>query len=135
MGGILAWDIVHAEFDQTYAFMDVDVDTLDSGGRTAVLPVHTFFFQFTLIPFQVGWCLFQPLPTSSSSTKNIFDDLPALSAPPKSDLHDELDCYLSTDPEHVTDALAWWYEKRLIYPHLHLMALDYLTIPGKLQLC
>jgi hypothetical protein len=57
--------------------------------------------------------------------------LPALSAPLKSDLHDELDHYLSTDPEHVRDAIAWWYEKRLVYPRLHRMALDYLTIPGK----
>ena len=56
--------------------------------------------------------------------------MPALSAPLKSDLRDELDRYLSTDPEHVTDAIAWWYEKHSIYPHLHHMALDYLTIPG-----
>jgi hAT family C-terminal dimerisation region len=50
----------------------------------------------------------------------------------KSDLRDELDRYLSTDPEHVTDAIAWWYEKRTVYPRLHRMALDYLTIPGEL---
>ena len=56
--------------------------------------------------------------------------MPALSAPLKSDLRDELDRYLSTDPKHVTDAIAWWYEKRSIYPCLHRMALDYLTIPG-----
>lgn len=68
---------------------------------------------------------------SSSSTENIFDELPALSAPLKSDLCDELDRYLSTDPEHVTDALSWWYEKRSVYPRLHHMALDYLTIPGE----
>jgi hypothetical protein len=66
-----------------------------------------------------------------SSSENIFDALPALSAPPKSELRDELDRYLSTDPEHVTDAFAWWYEKRSVYPRLHRMALDYLTIPGK----
>jgi len=68
----------------------------------------------------------------SSSTNNIFDDLPALSAPSKSDLRDKLDRYLSTDPEHVTDPIAWWYEKRSVYPRLHRMALDYLTIPGKI---
>ena len=73
--------------------------------------------------------------SSLTSAENIFDDLPALSAPPKSDLHDELDCYLSTDLEHVTDALAWWYEKWHVYPHLHRMALDYLTIPGEFYLC
>ena len=67
----------------------------------------------------------------SSSTNNIFDDLPALSAPLKTDLRDELDNYLSTDPEHVINAIAWWYEKQLVYSRLHRMALDYLTIPGK----
>lgn len=69
---------------------------------------------------------------SSSSTKSIFDELPALSAPPKSDLRDELDHYLNTDPEHVTDAITWWYEKCFVYPRLHRMVLDYLTIPGEL---
>jgi hypothetical protein len=77
--------------------------------------------------------LFDDQPSSSSS-ENIFDDLPALSAPPESDLCDELDRYLSTDPEHVTNALAWWHEKRFVYPHLHCMALDYLTIPGEFYL-
>ena len=72
------------------------------------------------------------LQLSSLSTENLFDDLPALSAPPKSELRDELDRYLSTDPEHVTDAFAWWYERRSVYPRLHRMALDYLTIPGEL---
>ena len=70
-------------------------------------------------------------PQRPSSSNNIFDDLPALSAPLKTDLRDELDTYLSTDPEHVTDSIAWWYEKRYVYPRLHRMALDYLTIPGK----
>jgi hAT family C-terminal dimerisation region len=45
-------------------------------------------------------------------------------------LHSELDRYLGTDPEHVTDALAWWYEHKHVYPRLHRMALDYLSIPG-----
>lgn len=53
-------------------------------------------------------------------------------APPKStDLGSELDRYLSTDVEYVTDALKWWYERHASYPALHRMALDYLTIPGK----
>jgi len=60
----------------------------------------------------------------------MFDMLPALSTPSSSDLRDELERYLSTDPEHVTDVCAWWYEQRLVYPRLHRMALDYLTIPG-----
>ena len=70
-------------------------------------------------------------PQRPSSSNNIFDDLPALSAPLKTDLRDELDTYLSTDPEHVTDSIAWWYEKRYVYPRLHRMALDYLTVPGE----
>ena len=44
---------------------------------------------------------------------------------------DDLDRYLSTNPEDVTDALEWWYEHKHIYPHLHHIALDYLSIPGK----
>jgi len=61
----------------------------------------------------------------------MFDDLPALSAPAASELRDELDRYLSTDPEQVTDVCQWWYERKAEYPRLHRMALDYLTIPGK----
>ncbi|KAF8230286.1 hypothetical protein L208DRAFT_1282728, partial [Tricholoma matsutake] len=38
--------------------------------------------------------------------------------------------YLGTDPEHVTNALAWWYEHKHVYPHLHWMVLDYFLIPG-----
>jgi hypothetical protein len=61
----------------------------------------------------------------------MFDDLPALSAPSSSELRDELDRYLSTDPEQVTDVCRWWYERRVEYPRLHRMVLNYLTIPGK----
>jgi hypothetical protein len=64
----------------------------------------------------------------------MFDNLPALSAPTKLELRDELDQYLSSDPEQVggstKDVLMWWYERRGVYPHLHRMALNYLTIPG-----
>ena len=61
---------------------------------------------------------------------NIFDTLLALSAPKLSELCDELDSYLSTDPEHVIDTLAWWVGKHATYPHLSRMALNYLSIPG-----
>jgi len=66
-----------------------------------------------------------------SESKNIFDNLPTLLAPKKSALQDDLDRFLSTDPEEVTDVLLWWYEHKHIYPHLYRMALDYLSIPGK----
>ena len=60
----------------------------------------------------------------------MFDALPALAAPVPTELHDELERYLSTDIEHVTDPIRWWYKRRTTYPHLHCMALDYLTISG-----
>jgi hypothetical protein len=61
----------------------------------------------------------------------MFDDLPSLRAPEASKLRDELERFLSTDPEFVEDVLLWWYEHRHVYPHLHRMALDYLTISGR----
>jgi hypothetical protein len=65
-----------------------------------------------------------------SGYENIFDNLPSLSAPPPSELRSELERYLSTDPEFVTDALIWWTERAAMYPRLSRMALDYLSIPG-----
>ena len=53
-----------------------------------------------------------------ASNTNIFDNLPALSASKPSELRDELEQYLSTDPEHVVDVLEWWYEWEHIYPVL-----------------
>ena len=93
--------------------------------RLLLLLYVSFKFKFT--PILEADLFFQ----RSSSANNIFDNLPALSAPSKADLRDELDRYLSMDPVHVTDAIAWWYEKRSVYPRLHRMALDYLTIPGE----
>lgn len=62
--------------------------------------------------------------------ENLFNNLPALKPPTATELCDELDRYLSTDPEHVTDPIAWWYDRKTTFPRLHRMALDYLTIPG-----
>ena len=69
----------------------------------------------------------------SKLSENIFDNLPSIQAPRPSDLRDELERFVSTDPEHVDDVFIWWYERKHIYPHLHRMALDYLTIPGMLM--
>lgn len=60
----------------------------------------------------------------------MFDDLPTVAAPRDTDLRDELDRFLGTDPEYVKDVLVWWFERRHIYPRLSRMALDYLSIPG-----
>ena len=47
---------------------------------------------------------------------------------------DEVTRYLQTVPEKVDNALAWWYERRHVYPGLSHMAHDYLSIPGELVL-
>ena len=67
----------------------------------------------------------------SGASMNIFDHLPALAAPKSTELRDELERYLSTDPEFVADVLLWWTERKSTYPRLSRMALDYLSIPGK----
>jgi hypothetical protein len=67
-----------------------------------------------------------------TSSLNIFDTLPALSALRTRKLCDELERYLSTDPKHVVDVLMWWTKRKSMYPHLSRMALDYLSIPGEL---
>ena len=55
----------------------------------------------------------------------------ALAAPTTTELRDELDHYLGSDPEHVIDAVRWWYDRRAEYPCLSRMAIDYLVIPRK----
>ena len=55
----------------------------------------------------------------------------ALGAPESTELCDELDRYLGSDPEYVVDAVRWWYDRRADYPHLSRMARDYLIIPRK----
>ena len=63
-------------------------------------------------------------------TKNIFDSLPTICAPKTANLCDELNRYLSTDPEHTDNMLLWWAERRGLYWCLSRMVLDYLSIPG-----
>lgn len=83
-----------------------------------------------MIPLRAHESLTKNLQSEASTSTNIFDNLPSLLAPRLSELRDELERYLSTDPEHVEDVLLWWYERKHLYPRLHRMALDYLTIPG-----
>jgi hypothetical protein len=86
-----------------------------------VIPCFEIGVQVAYLPFQK-----QVL----SSTNNVFDELPALAAPQPSDLCDELEHYLNSNPEHVVDVLMWWFERQHTYPALAHMAMDYLTIPG-----
>jgi hypothetical protein len=62
---------------------------------------------------------------------NIFDNLPSLVEPKSSELRDDLDHYLSTDPEQVNNILVRWNDRKASFPSLSRMALDYLTIPGE----
>jgi hypothetical protein len=43
----------------------------------------------------------------------------------------EIQEYLSHPVENVQDPLKWWTDNKYVYPNLHRMALDYLSIPGK----
>jgi len=42
----------------------------------------------------------------------------------------ELREYLRKPVENVKDPMKWWVANRHVYPNLHRMALDYLSIPG-----
>lgn len=83
--------------------------------------VHILLFNFTVFSLFVY----------QRKSHNIFDELPALAAPKWSELHNELNSYLTTDLEYVVDVLAWWTERKAMYPQLSQMALDYLSIPGE----
>jgi hypothetical protein len=43
----------------------------------------------------------------------------------------EIQGYLSLPVKNVIDPLKWWMDNKYVYPNLHHMALDYLSIPGK----
>ena len=60
----------------------------------------------------------------------MYDNLPDL-ATVSLDHHDELEHYLSMDPEDVRDGILWWHDRCATFPHLSCMALNYLSIPGK----
>jgi hypothetical protein len=64
-------------------------------------------------------------------TTNMFDSLPKLRKSFSSGkLQDELDIYLASDPEEVSDVIKWWEDRRDRFPNLSRMALDYHAIPG-----
>jgi len=55
-----------------------------------------------------------------------FGDLSVASGPRVSEIQE----YLSLSVENVKDPLKWWRDNRFVYPNLHRMALDFLSIPG-----
>jgi hAT family C-terminal dimerisation region len=64
----------------------------------------------------------------------MFDNMPFLSVPKKAAVVDELARYLASPTEATEDPLLWWTEKRMVYPRLARMALNYLSIPGQFYL-
>lgn len=61
----------------------------------------------------------------------MFDNMLFLSAPKKAAVVNELARYLASPTEATEDPLLWWIEKRIVYPRLARMALNYLSIPGQ----
>ena len=106
------------EFDRSYKQADrcEDSDTIEP------TQVHQ------LVPYSSLSCLLQT--PFLQKPQNVFDDLPSLRPSTEHEHHDELACYLQTDPQVVEDVFLWWQEHSLIYPRLLQMAFDYLTIPG-----
>ena len=56
-----------------------------------------------------------------------FSNLSVTTCPRASEIQE----YLSHPVENVQDPLKWWTANKNVYPNLHRMALDYLSIPGK----
>ena len=131
-----AEEIVRNEFERSYKYSG-NVWAEDGSDSTMVCTVQLFYYYHSL-NLQKDPCETAPAPSLS---KNIFDNLPSLepSASETMELGDELAKYLSTPRDlNAKDGLRWWYERKHLYPCLHRMALDYLSIPGKLfvfQLC
>lgn len=84
-------------------------------------------YSFFVLP-----CAYYCRQAQSSTSKNIFDNLPDL-ALASSVKRDELDRYLLAEVEDVKDGLMWWFERRSTFPRLSRMARDYLSIPGRLR--
>jgi len=115
--------IVREEYECSYACRGNTEDREamgDEGAANIVRQYHNIN-----IKLSHSACILQ-----QETSSNIFDNIPALTKPIVSRLWDELTAYLNSDPEYVDNVLSWWYKKRLTYPHLSRMALDYLTIPG-----
>jgi hypothetical protein len=56
-----------------------------------------------------------------------FGDLSVTTAPRPNEIQE----YLSHPVNNVKDPLKWWVDNKNLYPNLHRMALDYLSVPGK----
>jgi hypothetical protein len=67
----------------------------------------------------------EPPPEEPTSGFLLFADISVATRPRVNELRE----YLSRPVEKVADPLKWWTNNRHVYPNLHRMALDYLSIP------
>jgi hypothetical protein len=72
--------------------------------------------------------LAQPAEASDTDRQAEMDlfDIPMESVPTVS----ELKVYLTQPIEKVKDPIAWWWDHRVVFPRLSVMALDYLSASG-----
>ena len=120
-----ARQIVQDEFKHSY-----------KGSPAANLTTSTSHAEHNSESKKVCWILLISIGVLADSfimkTTTIFDSLPVICTPKTTDLCDELDRYLSINPEHTVDVLLWWAKEKHLYLCLSCMALDYLSIPGML---
>jgi hypothetical protein len=119
---VAAEQIVRAEFKRSYEKHE-DCEDCEEGRSSDEEGVNTqvrYFFVMSRHDFTIYAGVIKHL-RQHISTKEA----------KRSELRDELDTYLSSDPEYVDDVLVWWSERRRTFPRLSRMALDYLTLPGK----
>ena len=69
----------------------------------------------------------EDLNTNNNGGFASFGDLSVTTVPCES----EIQAYLALPVENVKDPLKWWKANKHIYPNLHCMAQDYISIPGK----
>lgn len=70
------------------------------------------------------------MPVKPSNADNgfaSFGNLSVTTCPRESEIQE----YLALPVENVQDPLKWWTDNKKVYPNLHRMALDYLSIPSK----
>jgi hypothetical protein len=70
-----------------------------------------------------------PVGEMTSTGFLLFGDLSVATHPCASEIQE----YLGLPVEGVKDPLEWWTKNKYVYPNLHRMALDYLSIPGSLS--
>ena len=123
----MASEIVRAEYNHNYASLpaeDLQPSSQDSQVMNSAQLVSTLLMLIV--------CLTLTIPSIRGVSIYLTAFPPSL--PTAAECWDELNRYLSTDPEPVPDMIVWWHSHQAMFPSLSRMALDYLSIPG-MSLC